>query len=190
VRIGLDSADDNILASAGRRATPARLKKALQLIREYSSLYVSVYLVSGLPGTTNDTLERNITAIEDLFGSGLVNQIRHHLYVPYPTDLCPTGDPRVRLLTDDWSKYDRNSYPVFDLSELTAEQLWAGFQLTEEAIVSSWAHRLAVETDKLDVLPSYPDYHAVTYGLDTTPPEGKQSPPDRLVQLQSPLRYP
>jgi radical SAM superfamily enzyme YgiQ (UPF0313 family) len=168
VRIGLDSADEGVLASAGRRATPARLAEALESIRERSDLYVSVYLVTGLPGSTTATLERNVAVVEQLADRGLADQVRHHLYVPYPTDRCPSGDPRVRLRTGDWSRYDRNSHPVFDLDDLPAEALWDGFRMTEEAIVSTWARRLGLGVEELDGVPSYPDYHAVTYGLDTT----------------------
>lgn len=167
IRIGLDSADEAVLAATARSARPSQLPRALELVREQAQLYVSVYLLTGLPGTTPRTLDRNLAVVHHLLAQGLADQVRHHLYVPYPTDRCHTGHPDVRLLTDDWARYDRHSYPVFELEGITADRLWASFLATEEAINVEWMKRLGLCEDDVRRLAMYPDYNTALY-LDRT----------------------
>ncbi|MGH3921623.1 MAG: B12-binding domain-containing radical SAM protein [Pseudonocardiaceae bacterium] len=173
VRIGLDSADETVLAATARSARPNRLPHVLELVRELTDLYVSVYLVTGLPGTTLRTLDQNLDVVHQLLSQRLVDQIRHHLYVPYPSDSCPTGHPDVRLCTDDWARYDRQSPPVFELEGIGADQLWASFLTTEEAINAEWMKSLALCEDDIGGLAMYSDYNTALY-LD--PPSAN---PDR-----------
>ncbi|MGH8900532.1 MAG: B12-binding domain-containing radical SAM protein [Egibacteraceae bacterium] len=168
IRVGLDSADEAVLAATGRSARPAQLPRALELVRELTELYVSVYLVTGLPGTTPRTLDQNLDVVHQLLSQGLADQIRHNLYVPYPTDSCPSGHPDVRLLTDDWARYDRHSYPVFELEGIEADRLWASFLAIEEAINVEWMRSLDLCVDDVCRVPMYPDSNGAM-SLDRSP---------------------
>jgi hypothetical protein len=163
VRLGLDSADEDVLATARRGAGPDRLPRVLRTIRETSGLYVSIYMVTGLPGSTPATLDRNLDVVACLLEERLADQIKHHVYVPYPTDQCPTGTPEVRIREHDWSRYDRNSYPVYSLDGLDTDQIWASFLAMEEGINVSWTKALHVEPSTVESLPRYPDYNDVMY---------------------------
>ena len=163
VRMGLDSGDEGVLANARRLARPTRLLEALAVIRETSKLYVSIYMVTGLPGTTRGTLDRNLRIVERLLEEQLADQIKHHLYVPYPTDQCRTGSPGVRPRVDDWAAYDRNSYPVYDIPGLGQDELWEAFLITEEAINAAWTRSLGVSEATIASLERFPDYNGAMY---------------------------
>lgn len=161
VRIGLDSADEVVLREATRKATPSRLLIALETIKEHTNLFVSIYLVSGLPGTAEQTWEQNLDAVEHLLRARLADQVKHHLYVPYPTDVIPNGGFGVQLISHDWSAYDRNSYPVYSLPTLTPDVLWDQFVTTERRITDVWSTTLS--DDNLDAAPPYSDYNGRVY---------------------------
>jgi len=119
--------------------------------------------VTGLPGTTRGTLDRNLRIVERLLEEQLADQIKHHLYVPYPTDQCRTGSPGVRPRVDDWAAYDRNSYPVYDLPGLGQDELWEAFLITEEAINAAWTRSLGVSEATIASLERFPDYNGAMY---------------------------
>jgi radical SAM superfamily enzyme YgiQ (UPF0313 family) len=169
VRIGLDSADENVLAGARRSAQAAGLSAVLERIRDWSDLYVSVYLVTGLPGSVQGTLDLNLEKVDKLLGSGLADQIKHHLYVPYPSDQRPGGGPGVQLRTTDWARYDRSSFPVFELDGLSAEAIWNSFLDTERAILQTWSSFLGLEPAQINRWSMYPDYNRAMY-LDSVAP--------------------
>jgi hypothetical protein len=176
LRMGLDSADAQVLVTAGRMAKPKRLPQVLERIREAEpGLYVSVYLVTGLPGTTEATLEENMAVVRQLLGAGLADQVKHHLYVPYPLDSCPTNDIRVEIVEQDWSAYDRNSFPVYELAGIGREQLWQAFLATEVAINDAWAAGFGLSADQVEALPLYPDYNGRVY-LGAHEPAGAPGP--------------
>src|SRR2546423_8902078 len=54
IRVGLESADFSVLRSARRTALPDRVIRSLELVRRTSSLYVSIYFVTGLTGSSAD----------------------------------------------------------------------------------------------------------------------------------------
>ena len=98
IRVGLDSADQNFLTDNDRTARATALTEVLTRVKSsWADLYVSVYLVTGLPGSTAATLPKNLSLIDDLLTDGLADQIKHHLYVPYPLDGFPTSHSDVRV---------------------------------------------------------------------------------------------
>jgi hypothetical protein len=164
IRMGLDSADADVLLTAGRMAKPRRLSQVLERIRDAApGLYVSIYLVTGLPGTTGATLDENVAIVHRLLEHGLADQVKHHLYVPYPLDSCPSNDIRVEIVDQDWSAYDRNSFPVYELPGVDREQIWQAFLATETAINDVWAASFGLGPDQIDALPLFPDYNGRVY---------------------------
>ena len=83
--------------------------------------------------------------------------------MPYPTDQCRTGSPGVRPRVGDWTAYDRNSYPVYDLPDLGQDELWEAFLVTEEAINAAWTRSLGVSEATIASLVRFPDYNGAMY---------------------------
>jgi hypothetical protein len=124
---------------------------------------VSIYLVTGLPGSTQATTEANIDMIDRLLGSRLVDQVKHHLYVPYPTDSPSATHSKVTIVDDNWMNYDRNSYPVYALPNASPDDIWRDFLSAEAAINESWARAAALDAQELEGGPLFSDYNAAVY---------------------------
>jgi radical SAM superfamily enzyme YgiQ (UPF0313 family) len=163
IRIGLESADPAVLRSARRSALPDAVVRSLELVRKVSSLYVSVYFVTGLPGSSLAAGTANREAITQLLRERLADQIKHHIYVPYPRDTHPRHHPDVRPITEDWSAFDRNSFPVFGLSSMTPDQIWLDFLETEATINKEWARVLGLKEADMPSYPLYNDYNVRVY---------------------------
>lgn len=167
IRIGLDSADETVLAGTKRTARARALPAVLERVKSFSEdIYVSVYVVTGLPGSTRATLPKNLELIDYLVSADLANQIKHHLYVPYPRDDSPGGPPGVRVITQDWTRYDRNSPPCYELPDLDPDALWEAFIATERCINSVWQRQLGLSEEQIAAAPMHSDYNAQLY---TTP---------------------
>jgi len=138
IRIGIDSADDRIIKFSNRNISIDKIKDTLKLLRDKSNFYLSAYLVTGLPYSNKETLTKNLSLLEELFGNKLIDEIKHHIYVPYPTDDEKSQSPDVEIIIKDWSKYDRLSYPVYKLSELTQRDIWNHFLETKKKINQFW----------------------------------------------------
>jgi len=163
LRIGLDSAASTVLRSLSRRVSETRFISALRTVRDTSNLYVSVYLVTGLPGSTPATLEANTDMIDRLLGSGLADQLKHHLYTPYPTDQRPPELAPVTIVDHDWSHYDRNSYPVYALPGASPDLIWRDFLETEAAINRAWSRAAGLDPQHIVNGPLFSDYNAAVY---------------------------
>jgi radical SAM superfamily enzyme YgiQ (UPF0313 family) len=163
LRIGLDSGDPNVLARTRRTCLPSEVVRSLERVRSESDLYVSVYLVTGLPGSTLSSGEANRHAATELLSRRLADQIKHHLYVPYPVDSPSAAHPDVTLISDDWSRFDRNSYPVYELRPMAAPEIWRDFLETEHSINAAWRSALGLEAVDLSGQRMHEDYNVRVY---------------------------
>lgn len=111
IRLGMESADQNVLDRSQRTLSVNKFLEQIRMIRESSGLYVSLYSITGLPGTTRETQETTLKFCDYLFREQLVNEIKNSLYVPYPMEGVDYETRGIHLLTDDWSRYDRQSPP-------------------------------------------------------------------------------
>jgi len=167
IRVGLESADDSVLNRMNRAFLLDKLIHSLTTVRENSSLYISMYLVTGLPGANEATTDKNISTLGLLHKKDLVDQIKHHIYVPYPSDNCPNGDPRIKLRTEDWFEFDRNSHPVFELPFMSSVKLWETFIVIEKEINSLWLSSLGLTENLVSAFNQYDDYNTRVYMLQS-----------------------
>lgn len=138
IRMGLDTASDEILKKNNRTIMPETFIKQLKMIRNSSNLYISLYSITGLPGTTSKLHDITLDCIEYLHESHLVDEIKNAIYVPYPM-LGVNYESRGVYITDhDWSHYDRSSYPVYHLEQLTEQEIWELFIKTAKWINQCW----------------------------------------------------
>ncbi|MCM1042990.1 MAG: cobalamin-dependent protein [Corallococcus sp.] len=157
IRLGIESADEELLRGNGRTLAPSRCLEAVRIVRECSDLYVTLYSVTGLAGTTADSHRRTMDMFADLLINCKVDEIKNALYVPYPYDDSDYESQGITIVDDDWSHYDRQSYPVFKTDLLTREQLWQLYVDTAKCLADSWLEGLGF--DSYDQVPDTSDYY-------------------------------
>lgn len=153
LRIGLDSSSDRVLEGLERTATRGKFYEAVARIRELERkygqpFYLSTYVVTGLPGSRLELDQQTTRFVTELLEKGRIDEIKHHLYVPYPCDneafphnSIPAG---VKLASEDWlewKNYDRQSHPVYSLDDYPASAIWDRFLAAEAEINEAWKKR-------------------------------------------------
>lgn len=163
ISIGAESGDDNVLQASQKDAKCSDLINALKIVKENSNLYVSLYSLTGLPGTTSDTIHSSKDFFSYLLGSGLADEMKNAIFVPYPIDSFDYEKMGVYIFNQNWSDYDRQSYPVYNLNTMSAAEIWQDYLAITEYIVSSWAKKLGFSS--LENLPTdrYPETFASNY---------------------------
>ena len=156
IRLGMESADQSILDRSQRTLSVNKFLEQIRMIRESSNLYVTLYSITGLPGTTRETQEKTLEFCDYLFRENLVDEIKNSLYVPYPMDGVDYEARGVHILTDDWSCYDRQSHPVFRTDLMSDEEMWELYIHTAKSINESWLRGLGFASiDEVPVIDGY-----------------------------------
>lgn len=153
IRMGFESLHDNILDQAEKSSSHNMQLKASQIIREANrNIGIHAYLLTGLPGTTRETLLSDGVWIRNLVKSQIVDVVGNKILVPYPGTPFHESPKNsgIRILTKNWNAYDRRSYPVFDLQELSADEIYFGY-LQQEAILAN-AYREILGDNAQDAL--------------------------------------
>jgi radical SAM superfamily enzyme YgiQ (UPF0313 family) len=107
VSFGIESANPDILKTIKKGISIQQVIDAVRLCRRVGiSPYASFIL--GLPGETPDTIKESVAFAAKLQQEGLAYGF--HILAPFPgTEVREKKDELgIRILTDDWSKYDAN----------------------------------------------------------------------------------
>lgn len=158
IRLGMESSDEELLQKNERTLSFARFKKQLEMIRENSNLYVALYAITGLPGTTWEIQSRTIEACGELQREGLVHEIKNMLYVPYPMTGVDYAARGVKIIEQDWQKYDRQSYPVYETEQMKQKELWDLYLYTSKRINELWLSSLGFSS--IEEVPKISGYYA------------------------------
>lgn len=158
IRMGMESADNDLLAQNGRTLMFDRFREKLEMIRSESNLYITLYTITGLPGTTRQVQEKTLEQCDLLFRSGSVDEIKNAQYVPYPMVGWDYESQGVTVLNQDWAEYDRQSFPVYRTREMDAPQLRRLYIETAQRINESWLSSLGFSS--IDQVPEIPGYYA------------------------------
>lgn len=142
VCFGMETADENVLRANNRTLSVDRLRKACSIVRQHSNLYISIYNAVGIPGSTPEAAEKSRKMLVDWLLHDEIDEIKTCVYVPYPMDGKNYSDRGLILDRDDWAGFDRQSYPVYHLENMTAEQIWNESLLLLEASVEAWVRKL------------------------------------------------
>lgn len=128
------------------------------MIRQESDLYVALYAITGLPGTTRQIQDKTLDDCDELLHKGLVHEVKNMLYVPYPMTGVNYQERGVKIIEQDWKKYDRQSYPVYETEQMSREELWDLYLHTSKRICQSWLSSIGVSS--VDDLPADTGYYA------------------------------
>jgi radical SAM superfamily enzyme YgiQ (UPF0313 family) len=107
VSFGIESANPAILKTIKKGITVQQIRNAVRICRRVGiSPYASFIL--GLPGETPQTIKETKTFAANLQQEGLAYGF--HILAPFPgTEVREKSDRLgIRILTDDWSRYDAN----------------------------------------------------------------------------------
>jgi len=145
IRLGIETLDDDLLQSACKGIFATQSLQTIELLRQTApSLAIHAYILTGLPGSTPETLAGSARNIQFLIENDRVDVIGNKILVPYP------GTPyfehpsayQMEILHHDWSTYDRLSFPVFRTATLTEHQLWEQFLWLEETQLQAYEARI------------------------------------------------
>lgn len=101
---GIESGNQGILNTAKKKTTIEKCRKAISLCNETGMEPMGSYIL-GLPGETPETVKQSLE-----FAKGLCRNYGFHILSPFPgTEVREkSGEYGIKILTDDWDKYDAN----------------------------------------------------------------------------------
>jgi radical SAM superfamily enzyme YgiQ (UPF0313 family) len=112
--IGCESGSDTILKSMRRNHSVSDLLQTLHILKQARIPFVSTYWMVALPGETLATISETASLIKRLMDEDLVYYASAKPFIPLPG--TPIFDKPeswgVRILSEDWSLYERYSLPL------------------------------------------------------------------------------
>jgi anaerobic magnesium-protoporphyrin IX monomethyl ester cyclase len=131
ISFGIESANPTILNTIKKGITVQQIRNAIRLCRQAGiSAYASFIL--GLPGETPQTMKETAEFAANLQQDGLAYGF--HILTPFPGTEVRAQSKRlgIRILTDDWSKYDANR-AVIETASVSHRML--------DAVVIEWENQ-------------------------------------------------
>jgi radical SAM superfamily enzyme YgiQ (UPF0313 family) len=123
IKIGLESADEEVLKKTGKPYDLEHVKKALRWAKE-CDIGVHITVMVGLPGETKSSVEKTIRYVENLAKEGLIQSTQSSFAVPFPgTKFYTMAIENGWLLTKEWSKYDGSCGSIVSYPRLTTEEI-------------------------------------------------------------------
>lgn len=119
ISFGIESANKEILDNVKKGISREKVIRAINLVKK-SRIKSMGYFIFGLQGETKATAEETIRFALEL----PLDYVRFLTAVPYPgTEFGDYMRNNALIKTDDWSRYEEAACDVYDLPDLTAEQL-------------------------------------------------------------------
>lgn len=163
LRLGLESADDDLLQHNHRFLKQNTVLEKFKMIRELSDIYITVYSAIGFPGTTRYSVEATKDLFSHLLISRKVDEIKNCLFVPYPFDVPRFSEEDITVIDTNWEHYDRQSRPVYNLSEFTSEELFREYIELSRVISRSWMEAFHLDDKDIVNVPKYGEYFLRSY---------------------------
>lgn len=115
---GVESGNQKILDIVRKKITPEKVKEAVRLSKEAGIKNLASFII-GLPGETKETLKETVN-----FAKSLGTNYAFHLLSPFPgTEVRERAEEYgLRILTDDWLKYDANE-AIAETEGVSAQEL-------------------------------------------------------------------
>ncbi len=122
LEMGVESGDDEILEAIDKRITVRQVRQAVSIIKEVG-IPLGTYFIIGHPNETRETIRRTTDLAIELNTEDMAIGIM----VPYPGtriyDMALRGEGGYRLLTQDWSEYDKYGGKALEIKGLPWEEL-------------------------------------------------------------------
>jgi len=120
--MGVESGDDRILKTINKGITVEQVRQAVRVMKQ-ARVRLGTFFILGHPGETEETARKTMDLMVELnTESAAVG-----LMVPYPGTrihaMAASGQAGYRLLTDDWSEYDKYGGRALEIDDLPWERL-------------------------------------------------------------------
>lgn len=169
LRMGFESVHNEILELSKKSSTANTQREASEIIRSVDQqIGIHAYMVTGLPGTTRESLALDAIEIQRMIETGSVDVVGNKILVPYPgTPFHESANGLgVRVITKDWSKYDRRSFPTFELENLSSDEIYFGYLNQEAALNNSYEKALGEYVSRIHADDLSLDYIYSNYAKD------------------------
>ncbi len=152
LRLGIEVLDDIILQAVHKNILTKQSLEAIDTIRRVNSnMVIHAYMLTGLPGSTLDTLHQSAKNIQALIQHGDIDIVGNKILVPYPNTPYFSSPEKyhMEILHNIWSKFDRLSFPVYRLTNLSEYQIYYAFLFLESTLLQSYEAKIA-NAQKID----------------------------------------
>jgi anaerobic magnesium-protoporphyrin IX monomethyl ester cyclase len=122
LEIGIESGSDEVLKRINKHITVKQAEEAVRIIKK-AGIFVEANFILGHPYETLETVKATINLAARLNP----NMIAIGIMTPYPGtkiyEMAQRGEGGYRLLTKDWSKYDKYGGKALELDGLPLKEL-------------------------------------------------------------------
>jgi len=122
LEMGIEAGEDTILKSISKAITVEQVKRAVAAIKE-AGISLGTYFILGHPNENRETVRKTV----DLAAELNTDTIAVGLMVPYPGtkiyDMSLRGEGGYRLLTQEWSQYDKYGGRALEIKGLPYKEL-------------------------------------------------------------------
>lgn len=122
LEMGVESGDNDVLSSIGKGITVEQTRKTVALIKD-AGIELGTYFIIGHPNETKQTAQKTI----DLAAKLNTHTIAVGIMVPYPGtqvyDMAKRGEGGYRLLSENWSQYDKYGGKALELKGLSYDEM-------------------------------------------------------------------
>jgi radical SAM superfamily enzyme YgiQ (UPF0313 family) len=122
LELGIESGSNEILKAINKKITVEEAERAVKIIKK-AGIPVAADFILGHPGETLETIKKTVNLAVKLN----TNRISVGIMTPYPGtkiyEMAKRGEGGYRLLTKDWSKYDKYGGKALEMKELSLKEL-------------------------------------------------------------------
>ena len=138
---GFEDADASCRELAGRYMDEETLMKALRNLKNHSDIKANCYWMMGLPGTTSESFDKNISVAVQLIEEGLIESVcTDTIYVPRPGSpmFDHAEDFGIRIVDREWRHYQRSNYiPVYEIDSISRQGIRDGLVMFDRAVIDA-----------------------------------------------------
>lgn len=141
--IGIESGSDKVLQVMRKKITFEQYYNNLKKVRKYIPIIDTSWMI-GHPGEDINTIAETVEKIELLLKESLVDGVWPKIFVPYP-GTAPFHFPNeygMEILTKDWKKYVRNSFPIHRLQGLSEHQIYEGYEKIRMVVLKHFREKI------------------------------------------------
>jgi len=152
ISLGFESCDNEILNFVSKNGTfEDRIKLAQSIRREMPNTVIKAYWLLGLPGTTQQSLKKELDGIRYVLEENIVDLVSAKLFVPYPgTDFFTTPEKFDLTLVKDFNKFDRFCNPPICYPNIIGQkELGEALIECEKLIANIYLNKLGLSANEV-----------------------------------------
>jgi anaerobic magnesium-protoporphyrin IX monomethyl ester cyclase len=153
VAIGFEDDDATILDRVKKDVKSESNRETACLIRSCTNMAITAYWMVGLPGTTIESVYRNLFAAKQLIKEDIVDIVSARIFVPYPGTAIFHRPDRfgVEIVDTAWERYDRvTSLPIYRMEQVGRYELYAHYLALRASLNEAYRRKLGIPSDRLE----------------------------------------